>query len=659
MKLLFSSWRGSVVDNRGKSEDSWADCKDVELPEGFDADRRMTAFMGWDGFVVLGEPYDIVDMAYAYSRALRECSCGRCFPCRIGTSVMENLLGKIVSGRGKEADLEELTSLCESIVNNSKCGIGQVGPKPIIDTVLHFKSDYHDYISGRKKRSNGYRYPYKMTAPCTASCPTGMDIPKYIEHIKDADYAGSLATIREASPMASTLGRACFHPCENNCRRENVEATLQICKLKRVAWDWEDRYAVEKPVNPRMHTRDEKIAVIGGGPSGLSCAYYLALDGYRVTVFEKLDVFDGAAHTGIPQYRIPKETIGREVQYLEDIGVELKTGVDFGKDETFKSLREKGYKAFYLSTGADLSKKMRVDGESEGYKGFYKGIDVLKAIALGTEEIPVPKTTLVVGGGNTAMDCVRSFVRLGCPDVHIVYRRTEKEMPADPHEIHESKDEGVKYDFLVAPIRIVAKKGKVVGLECQKMELGAPDESGRRRPVPIKGSEYVIETDCVISAIGQDCDLAYLEEEPDLEKTSWSTIVTDEHTLQTNIPDIFAGGDVQTGPMMLVTACGHGRRAAQSMDQYLGGKEVRISDQQVMENLITKIGAYDKDEVVPEAKGRKRVDMPIISHDLKVGSFEEVETGLPLETAMEEAARCMRCYIVGMASVVGGNGKGV
>ena len=301
---------------------------------------------------------------------------------------------------------------------------------------------------------------------------------------------------------------------------------------------------------------------------------------------------------------------------------------------------------------------MRVDGEFKGYSGFYKGIEVLKAVVLGTEDIPVPETTLVVGGGNTAMDCVRTFVRLGCPDVHIVYRRTEKEMPADPHEIHDSKDEGVKYDFLVAPTRIVAKKGKVVGLECQKMELGPPDDSGRRRPVPIKGSEHVIEADCVISAIGQDCDLGYLEEEPDVEKTKWNTIVTDADTLQTKTPDVFAGGDVQTGPMMLVTACGQGRRAAQGIDQYLSGREVRISDEQVMENVIAKIGAYDKDEVVPEAKGRKRVDMPVIGHELKVGSFKEVELGLPPETAMEEAARCMRCYIVGMAGVISVNGEG-
>ena len=657
MKLLFSSWRGSVVDNRGKSEDSREECKEVKLPLSFGSDK-MTSFMGWDGIAILAEPYDIVDMAYSYSQALRQSSCGRCFPCRIGTSVLEKIIGKIADGRGTEADLEELTSLCDSIALNSKCGIGQLGPKPIVDSVLHFKDDYMAYIKGSKKRSNDFRYPYKMTAPCTVACPTGMDIPKYIEHIKDADYAGSLQTIREASPMASTLGRACFHPCENSCRRDNVEASLQICKLKRVAWDWEDQHAAQQPGNPKMHTRDEKVAVIGGGPSGLSCAYYLALEGYRVTVFEKLNVFNGAAQTGIPEYRIPKATIEREVKYLEEMGVELKPGVNFGQDETFKSLRGKGYKAFYLSTGADISKKMRVDGELKGHKGFYKGIEVLKAIVLGDEEVPVPKTTLVVGGGNTAMDCVRTFIRLGCPDVHIVYRRTEKEMPADPHEIHESKDEGVKYDFLVAPTQIVAKKGKVVGLECQKMELGPPDDSGRRRPVPVKGSEYVIEADCIISAIGQDCDIGYLEEEPDIEKTSWSTIITDEDTLQTKIPDIFAGGDVQTGPMMLVTAVGQARRAAQSIDQYLSGKEIRISDDQLMENIIAKIGAYDKDEVVPEAKGRKRADMPIVNHDLKCGSFEEVELGLPLDAAMEEASRCMRCYIVGMAGVVGTNGKG-
>jgi len=660
MKLLFSSWGDTVVDNRGKAEDDYEDCPNVKLPVSFDDDRRISVFIGWNGVVVLGAPYDIVESVFNYSRALRNSSCGRCFPCRTGTSVMENLVGKILDGKGNEDDLEELTSLCDSISKNSKCGIGQLGPKPIVDSVLHFRSDYQDYISGKRKRTNVFSYPYKMTAPCTSACPTGMDIPQYIEYIKDGDFAASLANIRQASPLASTLGRACFHPCENNCRRDNVDTSLAICKLKRVAWDWEDQHEVEPPSNPNKHAREEKVAIIGGGPAGASCAYYLALQGFRPTVLEKLEDPGGASYTGIPQYRIPKEILRREYKYLEDIGVEFRFGVEFGKDETFKSLREKGYKAFFLATGGDLSKAARVEGEKEGYEGFWGGIDILKKVVYNTmpdpkvdpPPLPKPKKVLVIGGGNTAMDCVRTFIRLGCEDVNIVYRRTEKELPADPHEIHEAKDEGVKFNFLLAPTRLIAKNGKVVGLECRKMELGEPDESGRRRPVAVKGSEHVIEADMVIAAIGQDCDIRYLQEEPEVKKTDWDTIVTDEDTMQTDVPDLFAGGDVQTGPLTLVTAVGQARRAAQSIGQYLRGEPVKISDEQVVEKLIAKIGAYDKDELVPEPSGWERKEMPVCGQYEKTHTFKEVELGYPLEDAIEEASRCMRCYIVGMAGVI-------
>ncbi len=650
MRLLFSSWLRDLVDNRGKPPGSWSDCPSVKLPETFDGERPMSAFMGWGGVVILSDSYDIVEMAYEYAKSLQASSCAKCFPCRVGTRVMEDVLFKIVDGRGEEADLGRLKTLCETISKNSKCGIGQLGPKPIEDTLEHFRSDYGEYLSGGRKRPNFY-YPYKMTAPCTASCPTGMDIPLYIELVKEGDFAGSLSTIREASVMASMLGRACFHPCENNCRRDNVETSLSICKLKRFAWDYEDRHEVIKPNNPDRHTRSEKVAVIGGGIAGFACAYNLILRGYHVTVFEKLPYGGGAARTGIPQYRVPNETMDREIQYVKDLGVEVEYGVNFGEDETFASLREKGFKAFFLATGADLSKPMRVEGEQEGYDGFYNGIDILHQTKQNLNPIPNREKVLVVGGGNTAMDCCRTFARLGS-DVKIVYRRTEKELPADPHEYRESIDEGVEYMFLEAPTRIISENGKVVGLESRKMKLGEPDESGRRRPIPIEGSEHVIPCDCVISAIGQDCDIFYLKKDPKIKITKWDTPVTDADTMQTGAPDVFAGGDCMTGPATLVDASGQGKRAAQSIDQYLRGEKVRISDEQYMEKIINVIGAYDKEEVVPNPKGWERQPMPICGRDLKLRSFEEVELGYTQEQAMDEAGRCMRCYIVGMACVI-------
>lgn len=666
MKALFSTWKDNLVDNRGKSPDSWADVP-VKLPNAFDSKRKITGFMGWGGIVVLEEPYDVVEMAVNYAKALQQSSCAKCFPCRVGTKVGEDILEKIVSGKGVADDLKQLTDLYENIAKNSKCGIGQLGPEPIIQAIQYFRADFDDYIGGRRKPL-GLKYLYKMTAPCTSACPTGMDIPLYIEQVKEGDYAGSLATIRTASPMASTLGRACFHPCENNCRRDNVDKSLSICKIKRFAWDFEDQHVVDKPVNPNKYARKETVAVIGAGPSGLSAAYYLALQGFPVTIFEKLPTVGGAAWTGIPHYRIPKDIMVREVKFVEDMGVEIKYGVEFGKDETFASLRKKGFKAFFLATGGDISKEMGVEGEKDNIPGVYGGIQILKDItdnvtkdvvkipSIKPNPVPVPKRVLVVGAGNTAMDCVRSYIRLGSEDVNIVYRRTKKEMPADPHEVHESEDEGVKYNFLLAPTKLVTQNGKLVGLECQKMELGPPDESGRRKPMAVKGSEHVLPADIVISAIGQDCDINYLKEEPTIQTTKWNTIITNEETYQTSVTDVFAGGDVVSGPLNLVTAVGHARRAAQSIGQYLRGESVGVSDQQIMEKIISAVGAYDKSEQVPQAKGWNRKQMPICDRKDKIGSFNEVELGYSLEDVTEESSRCMRCYIVGMASVSAGGG---
>ncbi|MBF0290932.1 MAG: FAD-dependent oxidoreductase [Nitrospinae bacterium] len=659
MKLLFSSWFGDIVDNRGKEPSDYADVRGIkQFPADFGGGRTATAYMGWGGIVLLSEPYDIVELTYEYARALQASSCAKCFPCRTGTKVIEDILLGILEGRGTAEDLSHLARLCDSVSSNSKCGIGQLGPVALEHALKYFAGDFAKYISGERKRS-GFQYPWKMTAPCTSACPTGMDIPLYIEYIKDGNPAGSLSTIREASPMACSLGRACFHPCENNCRRANVDQPLAICKLKRFAWDYEDLRDAEKPANPNKHKRPEKVAMIGAGIASLAAAYYLANKGYRVTIFEKLARSGGAIRTGIPHYRVPNEALDREIAYIVSLGVEIKYGVHFGKDETFKSLRDKGYKVIFLGTGGDLSKKMGADGEDAGYDGFYNGIDILKQVKIGTDPVPKRKRVLVVGGGNTAMDCARTFRRLGS-EVIIVYRRTEKELPADPHEVYESKEEGVQYMFLEAPTKIIAQNGKISGLECQTMELGEPDASGRRRPVAVKGSEHVIPADCIISAIGQDCDIFYLKEDPNIKITKWDNPVVHPDTLQSDVADVFAGGDCVTGPLTLVMATGQGRRAAQSILQFLEGKTVAISDEQRVENLIAAIGAYDKKEKVSMPGGWKRQDMPIISHDLKVNSFEEVELGYSQTQAMEEAARCMRCYIVGMASVTSkesGEGK--
>lgn len=413
----------------------------------------------------------------------------------------------------------------------------------------------------------------KEIPACQDACPLGVDVRGYLGSIANGKFEEALALIRETNPLPGICGRVCHHPCEAACNRGMVDEPLAICMLKRSAADYELKLRTEgkPPSKPRRPTsgKKAKVAIVGSGPAGLTCAHDLARLGYEVTIFEKYPVAGGMLWVGIPEYRLPRDIIEIEIDRIKDLGVEIKTDTPVGRDLTLHDLSKRGYKAIFLAVGAHKGLKLRIPGEDD-FEGFLDCVTFLRDVNLG-KEVKIGEKVVVIGGGNAAIDSARVALRLGCKEVSILYRRSRKEMPANPWEIEEAEHEGVKIHYLASPTKILGKQGKVVAMECIRNELGKLDASGRRRPVPVKGSEFKIDCDLVIPAISQQPDLSFLSKDHGLEISRWNSFVVDDDTLATNLPGIFAGGDAVTGPATVIEAMAAGRKAATSIDEYLSG----------------------------------------------------------------------------------------
>jgi formate dehydrogenase (NADP+) beta subunit len=646
--IIFSSWQNELVDNRKVAAPDRKPPANVKLAAEFRPGERIKAFMGWDGIVLCDDDVDIVDMSLKYMDALQKESCGKCFPCRVGTRIIGDWLKRIAGGEGKEEYLQKIKELALLVRDGSKCSIGQTGMNPIIHALQYFPNAFATAISeGRTAKEGTYRF--SVTAPCVSACPSSLDIPRYVEEISEGRFAESLATIRQSICMAGTLGRVCIRPCESNCRRANIDESISIKYLKRFVADYE----TEKNRHPAIRgnkKEGKKVAVIGAGPAGLSCAYYLALMGHRVTIFEKLHEPGGMAAVGIPDYRLPRAILRSEVDIVKEAGVEIRYGVEVGKEIKFAAIR-KDHDAVFISVGAHGSTPMGVEGEDRNYRGFITGVQYLLDINLGRDPYPEGKKVVVVGGGNVAIDCVRSSFRIGKPDVNLVYRRSKAEMPADPVEIKDAEEEQVKFHYLCNPTKIIEKEGNVTAVECIRMELGEPDQSGRRRPVPVPGSEFVIETDILIPAIGQKVDLSFLEEKDGIKLTRWNTVDSDGETFATSQEGVFASGDCVTGPDVLVRATGTGRRAAEKIDLFLTGNKVEASVKEKFRILFSTIGVYNKKEQLGVIGGLAQAHLLMLDPEERKRTFREVEEGFGANVALGEAARCLRCYRIGMIAL--------
>lgn len=471
----------------------------------------------------------------------------------------------------------------------------------------------------------------KDNAPCRLACPAGINVQGYVQMVKQGKYEEALKIIMEDLPLPGVLGRICPHGCEDACRRCDVEAPVAICKLKRLAADQFDPRKVKIECLP---ARKEKVAIIGSGPAGLSAAYHLARRGIKSTIFESMPVPGGMLRVGIPDHRLPPSVLDREIEVITNLGVEIKTNTPLGPNMSVDDLLAGGYKAVYLATGAHKGIELGIPGEKA--EGVRQGVDFLKEVNL-TGTADVGKKVAIIGGGNVAIDVSRSAIRMGAEEVTIVYRRTRSEMPAWEEEIHAAEEEGVKITYLSAPQEIIVKQGKVSGLRCIRMELSEPDSSGRKRPVPIPGSEYDLAVDQIIPAIGQRPDLSALEDVTGLTFSRWGTAEVNTVTYATERDGIFAGGDLQTGPWIAIGAIAAGKEAAESIVRFLDGADMAEGREPVVnENPVYR----PIPEGQPIQARLKQNELPI---EERIGNFNEVELGFDETSGQKEASRCLNC----------------
>ncbi len=465
-------------------------------------------------------------------------------------------------------------------------------------------------------------------APCTKACPAGTDCQGYVGLIANGEYAEAVKLIREKVPIPSSIGRVCPHPCEKACRRQYVDSSISIAFLKSFA---ADKYIDDFSILPeKASLSGKKVAVIGGGPAGLTVSYFLALKGHSVTIFDQMEKMGGMLRYGIPEYRLPKAVLDKEIAFIEQTGVMFKNNVKIGKDIAFDEIR-KNYDATVVAAGAWKSSQMRVSGED--LDGIFGGIDFLREVSTGARTA-IGKNVAVCGGGNTAMDACRTAVRLGAENVYVIYRRSKDEMPADEQEILESEEEGVVYKYLTNPIEFMGTDGHVSGIRLQKMRLGEPDESGRRRPEPIEGETETIDVDSVIIAIGQVPALQGLEE---LEQTRRGTVAASESDFTTSVEGVFAIGDVSNkGADIAIAAIGEAQKASNIIDGYLNGEKLGYKKPFIVERDDSEID-YTHFEKAPRAK------MPQLSPETRKHSFDEVNKGFSDEQAKAEANRCLEC----------------
>jgi len=648
-RVFYGVWGNEVFDDRKQKSASIEEFSVLKNVDFFNEGNPIQAFFGDKGFLIFDKSVNLLDALWRHMRKSEAESCGKCTPCRMGTKLIVDLMEELLDGEGNSKTWEDLYSLASQMRETSLCGVGKNAPVALIGALEHFKDKLKEDAESSKNKKVEQNAVSYITAPCIEACPAKLNVPRYIGYVGDRRPIHSLGVILQKYPMAATCGRVCVGFCEKVCRRNLVDKSVNIKALKRYVADYQHgKYS--KMFAKTMCAKQEhknKVAVIGAGPGGVSCAYHLLLKGYDVDIFDNHDSAGGMAAQGIPTYRLPKETLESEIDIVRTLGGNFLFGKKLGTDFTLDDLVAKGYKSIFLAIGCSKGTSLGVENEDTSLNGYMTGVDFLLQVhrhTEGTKELKLKGKVVIVGGGNVSMDCARSAMRLGADEVHVLYRRTKEDMPADKAEIESAIEEGIQFHFLENPVGLVSKGKKLTGVRITKMGQTEPDASGRRGVKAIEGSEYNFDCDYIISAIGQQVDQDVLPSDNSVELNNKGCIKTDSMTKATGRKGVFAGGDCVLGPATLIHAMADGMVAACSIDDYIKLGEVRFSPLYRIRQILSDNKMLASDCELPPVKSMARVRQSELDPEYRKRVFDEVEKNISDDEAHDEAMRCMRCF---------------
>jgi NADH-quinone oxidoreductase subunit F len=599
----------------------------IDLPIDYESLNKVGSLMGSGGMVVMDEDTCMVDVSKFFLQFTNDESCGKCTSCRDGSDALLEVLTRITNGEGQDGDIEFLEELGSAIKDASMCGLGTTLPNPVLSTIRYFRDEYEAHIKYKKCPAVVCRGI--ISSPCQYLCPLHTDVPAYLTLTAKGKFAEALEVIRKTNPLPIICGRVCLAHCEISCKAREAGGPIAVRELKRFLTDWELNSGNLPEGSPFPRTYDEKVAIIGSGPAGLTAGYDLVRKGYQVTIFEKLPVPGGMLAVGIPEYRLPKKLMQMEIDRIRHAGVDIKTNSPV---ESIDALFRDGYKAVLVAIGAHKNRKLEIPGED--VEGVLDPITFLRKVNLGQDLQSLGDMIGIIGGGNTAIDTARTVLRLGKKEITIFYRRTRQEMPALEAEVEAALEEGIKIEFLVAPLRILSVNGKLKGVEFIRTKLGKPDSSGRNRPIPIDGSEFTVELHSLLPAVSQEAEIP-TGFEVEISKTN--SVVVNPDTLMTTRAGVFACGDAVILPTDVTTAMAQAQIVAELIHKYLRGEDLKREYRPVTPSVVVEPIEMEETMTLARPKSAKT------TLDQRKNSFEEAELCYSQAAAMTEAGRCLRC----------------